>query len=55
MFEFLSDLYACNGPEGTFYVHDRALAEQLISAAGWDRDDWTVTNLSDPGRVEKET
>lgn len=55
MFEFLSDLYACNGPEGTFYVHDPALAEQLISAAGWDRDDWTVTNLSALDHGDKET
>lgn len=39
--------YACNGPEGTFWTDDAALANKLIGAA-FDRDEWTVTDTQNP-------
>src|SRR5690606_39014631 len=39
--------YACNGPEGTFWTDDAALANKLIAAA-FDRDEWTVTDTQNP-------
>lgn len=37
--------FACNGPEGTFWTNDCALANKLI-AATFDRDEWTVTDTA---------
>jgi hypothetical protein len=42
--------YACNGPEGTFWTDDAALANKLIAAA-LDRDEWTVTDTQNPTAV----
>lgn len=39
--------YACNGPEGTFWTDDAAIANKLIGAA-FDRDEWTVTDTQNP-------
>jgi hypothetical protein len=35
-----------DGPEGHFFADDHALAEKLIAGAGFDRDDWTITDIS---------
>lgn len=35
--------FGCNGPQGSFWTDDSALANKLI-ASTYDRDDWTVTD-----------
>lgn len=37
-----------DGPENSFFTRTHADAERLIKAAGFDRDDWTVTDLRNP-------
>lgn len=37
--------FGCNGPEGSFWTNDSALANKLI-AATYDRDEWTVTDTA---------
>lgn len=37
-----------SGPEGHFFADDYELTEKLIRQAGFDRDDWTVTDLHNP-------
>lgn len=40
--------YFADGPEGHFYAETADFANRLIVAAGYDRDDWTVTDLFNP-------
>ena len=37
--------YFCDGPAGSFWTDDPALADTLIAAA-FDREEWTVTDTS---------
>lgn len=37
-----------SGPLLSFFANDRKAAEGLLEAAGVDRDDWTITDLTNP-------
>lgn len=37
--------YFASGPEGEFFAVTSKFADDLIKAAGYDRDEWTVTDL----------
>ena len=39
--------YACDGPEGFFWTDSAILANKLISPT-FDRDDWTITDVTNP-------
>lgn len=39
--------YACNGPEGTFWTDDLALATAILQEYDTD-EDWTVTDTQNP-------
>jgi len=36
-----------SGPQGEFFTTDHAFAEMLIFRSGMDRDEWTITDLSE--------
>ena len=38
--------FFADGPEGYFLTGNHALAEHLIACAGFDRDEWTITDTS---------
>lgn len=40
--------FFASGPQGAFFTNTADQAESLIKAAGFDRDDWTITDLGAP-------